>query len=118
MFSIDFECGQAEKEFTIAELWEAGCAGIVELEEWDDVARLRVFFEDDAQQTQLQARFGGEITPADNRDWVAFARAYLRPMEIGERIFICPEWRNDPAPDGRIRIEVNAGLAFETGAHA
>ena len=38
-------------------------------------------------------------------------------MEIGERIFVCPEWRDDPTPPGRIRIVVNAGLAFGTGAH-
>ena len=51
------------------------------------------------------------------RDWVAFAREYLQPMEIGQRIFVVPEWRDDATPPGRIRIEVNAGLAFGTGAH-
>jgi ribosomal protein L11 methyltransferase len=117
MFSIDFECRQEEKDLTIAELWEARCAGIVELEEWDDLARLRVFFDDDTRRTELQARFGGEIQPADTRDWVAFAHEFLQPMEIGQRIFVCPEWRADPTPPGRIRIEVNAGLAFGTGAH-
>lgn len=117
MFSIDLECPQAEKDMTIAELWEAGCTGIVELEEWDDLARLRVFFDDDGRQAGLQSRFGGEIRPADTRDWVAFAHEFLQPMEIGRRIFVCPEWRADPTPPGRIRIEVNAGLAFGTGAH-
>jgi len=38
-------------------------------------------------------------------------------MEIGERIFVVPEWRDEATPAGRIRIEVNAGLAFGTGAH-
>jgi ribosomal protein L11 methyltransferase len=38
-------------------------------------------------------------------------------MTIGERIFVCPEWRDDPTPPGRIRIVVNGGLAFGTGAH-
>lgn len=117
MFSIDLDCKQPEKDLTIAELWEAGCTGIVELEEWDDLARLRVFFDDDTRQSELLARFGGESRPADLRDWVAFAREYLKPMEIGKRIFVCPEWRDDPTPPGRIRIQVNAGLAFGTGAH-
>jgi ribosomal protein L11 methyltransferase len=117
MFSIDIECRQADKDLSIAELWEAGCAGIVELEEWDDLARLRVFFDSDARQAELQQRFGGEIAPADTRDWVAFAHEFLQPMEIGRRIFVCPEWRADATPPGRIRIEVNAGLAFGTGAH-
>jgi len=41
----------------------------------------------------LQTRFGGEVKAADLRDWVAFAREHLQPMEIGERIFVVPEWR-------------------------
>ena len=102
---------------TIAELWEAGSTGIVELEDWDDLARLRAFFNDDARAPELQTRFGGEVKPADTRDWVEFARQYLQPMPIGRRIFVCPEWRDDPTPPGRIRIVVNAGLAFGTGAH-
>jgi ribosomal protein L11 methyltransferase len=121
MFSIELDCRQGDededKDLTIAELWEAGCTGIVEVEDDAATARLRAFFDDDARQPELQARFGGEIQPADNRDWVAFAREHLQPMEIGERIFVIPEWRDDPTPPGRIRIVVNAGLAFGTGAH-
>jgi ribosomal protein L11 methyltransferase len=119
MFSIDLACTPEDKDFTIAELWEAGCSGIVELDnaELDDQRRVRAFFDDDARQPELHSRFGGEVKPADTRDWVAFAHEYLQPMEIAERIFVCPEWRADPTPPGRIRIVVNAGLAFGTGAH-
>ncbi len=117
MFSIDLDCLQIDKDLTIADLWEAGSTGIVEVEDRNDLARLRAFFDDDARQDQLQARFGGEIRPADNRDWVAFAREYLKPMEIGARLFVIPEWRDDPTPPDRIRIVINAGLAFGTGAH-
>jgi len=117
MFSIDLrfaqEATQEDKDLKAAELWDAGCTGIIELD--DD--SLRVFFDNDGRQAELQARFGGEAKPADNRDWVAFAHEFLKPMEIGNRIFVCPEWRDDPTPPGRIRIVVNAGLAFGTGAH-
>lgn len=122
MFSIDLECPQAvadpaRKDLLIADLWEAGCTGIVELPDAGDAARLRAFFDDDALASGLQARFGGEVRPADLRDWVAHARQHLQPMEIGQRIFVVPEWRDDSTPPGRVRIEVNAGLAFGTGAH-
>jgi ribosomal protein L11 methyltransferase len=117
MFSIDLECTQADKDFTIADLWETGSTGIIEVEDWDDVARLRAFFDDDARQPGLIARFGGTAQPADTRDWVAFAREYLKPMQIGQRIFVIPEWHDEPTPPGRIRITINAGLAFGTGAH-
>ncbi len=117
MFSIDLNCGQPEKDLLVADLFEAGSTGIIELEDFDDHARVRAFFDDDSRQPELVARFGGEPVAADTRDWVAFAHEHLQPMEIGERIFVCPEWRQDPTPPGRIRIEVNAGLAFGTGAH-
>lgn len=117
MFSIDLECPLAAKDLSIAELWEAGCTGIVELGEAGETAHMRVFFDDDARAGDLQTRFGGEVQPADTRDWVAFAREHLKPMEIGARIFVTPEWRDDATPPGRVRIEVNAGLAFGTGAH-
>ena len=102
---------------TIANLWEAGSTGIIEVADTDENARLRAFFDDDSRQDELLEQFPGEANPADLRDWVAFAHEFLQPMEIGRRIFVCPEWRADPTPEGRIRIEVNAGLAFGTGAH-
>lgn len=36
---------------------------------------------------------------------------------VGERFFLVPEWRGDPAPEGRFRIVVNPGMAFGTGRH-
>jgi ribosomal protein L11 methyltransferase len=113
MFSIDLTCSPESKDTTIADLWELGSTGIIELSETD----LRAFYDDDSLQEELLARYGGKTTPADLRDWVAFAHEFLKPMEIGDRIFVCPEWRDDPTPAGRIRITVNAGLAFGTGAH-
>ena len=81
--------GNSDVDLAVAELWEAGCTGIVELVEG---TRLRVFFDDDARQSELQARFGVEIKPADTRDWVAFAHEYLQPMKIGDRITVTG-WR-------------------------
>lgn len=45
------------------------------------------------------------------------ARDLLQPMLVGRRFFLVPEWRDDPAPAGRLRIPVNPGMAFGTGAH-
>jgi len=41
----------------------------------------------------------------------------LQPMPVGSRFFLVPEWRDDPAPEGRFRIPVNPGMAFGTGVH-
>lgn len=117
MFSIDLDCKQAAKDITIADLWESGSTGIIEVADTPETASLRAFFDDDSLAPDLLSRFGGVFTPADTRDWVAFARQHLQPMEIGKRLFIIPDWRDDPTPQGRIRIVINAGLAFGTGAH-
>lgn len=113
MFLLELNCAAEERDILIADLWEAGSSGIVEV---SDTA-LRAFFDDDELRMPLQSRFGGDIVDADTRDWVAFAREHLQPMEIGERLFVIPEWREEPTPPGRIRIVINAGLAFGTGAH-
>ena len=37
-------------------------------------------------QADLHSRFGGEIKPADTRDWVAFAHEFLKPMEFDQSV--------------------------------
>ncbi len=113
MFSLDLECMQDNREMLIAELWEQGSSGIIEL----DNGQVRAFFDDDGEAGRLTAQFGGTAAAADERDWVALAQDRLQPIEVGERFFLVPYWREDPTPAGRFRIEVNNGLAFGTGAH-
>ena len=113
MFSLDLPCKQEDQDIFSAELWEHGSLGIVELD-----GILRAFFADDADIHWLSKDFPDvAATRADDRDWVAHARERLQPMLVGERFFLVPEWRNDPTPDGRLRISINAGMAFGTGAH-
>ena len=113
MFSLLLDCPQDQRDLLIAELWEAGVAGIVETP-----AGMRAFFEDDATSGALSAQFGdAPVEYPEDRDWVSESHDYLQPMAVGARFYLVPEWRDDPAPDGRIRIRVNSGLAFGTGAH-
>ena len=114
MYSVELKCEPEEKDLIIAELWEHGCAGITELSE----TSLRAFFQSDAPE--LQAAFdpwGARWELVEERDWVAVAHARLEPMMVGDRFFLAPVWRDDPAPAGRMRIVVNPGMAFGTGAH-
>jgi ribosomal protein L11 methyltransferase len=109
MFSLVID---SLSDLLIAELWEAGTAGIVELP-----SGLRAFFEDDSDRAALETRFGGRIEETEDHDWVADTQQALQPMLVGRRFFLVPEWRDDPTPEGRIRIVVNSGLAFGTGVH-
>ncbi len=113
MFSLLVDCSNDTRDLLIAELWEAGVAGIVETP-----SGLQAFFDDDANRDALAARFGAAPVQQDEeRDWVAESHEYLQPQVVGKRFYLVPEWRNDPAPDDRISIRVNSGLAFGTGAH-
>ena len=114
MFSIEIECDREDQEMLVAELWEHGSAGIVEL----TPQRVRAFFEDGTdRRSLLQLYPGATMRIEEERDWVQWARQLLQPMEVGSRFFLVPEWRDDPAPAGRYRITVNPGMAFGTGVH-
>jgi ribosomal protein L11 methyltransferase len=113
MFSLEIEFDPDERDLLIAELWDYEPAGIVEL----SPRKLRAFF--DGDRKALEARYPGSVVREEDeqRDWVQSARDLLQPMEVGERFFLVPEWRDDPTPAGRFRIVVNPGMAFGTGVH-
>jgi len=114
MFSLEIECLPGHEDLLVAELWEEGSAGIADL----DNGRLRAFFEDNADRDALLARFRAVSWKQEEPcDWVARSRANWEPLLVGERFFLIPEWRSDPAPAGRLTIAVNPGMAFGTGVH-
>jgi len=114
MFSLEIECDPDDHDLLIAELWEQGSAGIVEL----GVQKVRAFFDDAADRNALLQMYpGASFRREEQRDWVQSARDLLQPMEVGARFFLVPAWRDDPAPAGRFRIPVNPGMAFGTGVH-
>ncbi len=114
MFSLLIECAPEDRDLLIADLWERGSAGIAE----PDDRHVRAFFEDEADRDALRRLFpSASVRDEEQRDWVAAARDLMRPMEVGRRFFLVPEWLDDPAPPGRFRIAVNPGMAFGTGVH-
>jgi ribosomal protein L11 methyltransferase len=114
MFSLEIDCDPEDRDLLIAELWEQGSAGIVELNQ-DTV---RAFFEDASPRARLLSLFpGSRPRQEEARDWVQASRDLLQPMAVGRRFFLVPEWRDDPAPEGRFRIVINPGMAFGTGVH-
>jgi len=53
----------------------------------------------------------------EDHDWVAESRDRWQPVAVGDRFYLVPEWRDDPAPCGRIRLRTYPGMACGTGAH-
>jgi len=114
LFSLEIECDPDDRDLLIADLWDRHSTGIVELSD----CLVRAFFEDTEDRSELLRLFPGATWRAEeNRDWVQSSRDLLQPIEVGRRFFLVPEWRDDPTPVGRFRIEVNPGMAFGTGVH-
>ena len=53
----------------------------------------------------------------EDADWENNWKQYYKPMEIGERLLVIPEWDSADA-GGRVPLILNPGLTFGTGSHA
>lgn len=60
----------------------------------------------------------------EDADWENNWKQYYKPMEIGDRLLVVPEWlREDPKvraglAAGRVALVLDPGLTFGTGSHA
>ena len=58
-------------------------------------------------------------TPLADNDWAYSWQKYYKPLEIGKRLYVVPQWlREEPVPEGRVPFYLNPGLTFGTGSHA
>ena len=59
------------------------------------------------------------LTMADvaDEDWENNWKQFYKPMEIGSRLVVVPEWEEAADPT-RVKLVLNPGLTFGTGSHA
>ena len=53
----------------------------------------------------------------EDADWENNWKQFYKPMEIGERLLVIPEWEQ-AGTSGRVELRLNPGLTFGTGSHA
>ena len=95
------------------------------LEKMKGVCRVKFYVTDDADgKKQLAAWTAGIDVPytlsslGDN-DWAHSWQKYYKPMAVGEKLYIVPEWeRENPVPEGKVPLYLNPGLTFGTGSHS
>ena len=58
-----------------------------------------------------------EIKHVDEEDYANSWKQYYKPIKIGNRIVIVPEWEPYEKADGEITVALNPGMAFGTGTH-
>ena len=86
------------------------------------VSRLKFYLTDDADGLsvlqQVRNRYPGvTVSAVEDSDWENNWREYYKPIEVGERLVVVPEWEEIPA-GGRLPLRLDPGLIFGTGSHA
>lgn len=57
-----------------------------------------------------------KLEQLEDKDWVREWMDNFHPMKFGERLWICPSWRDVPEPEA-VNVLLDPGLAFGTGTH-
>ena len=95
------------------------------LDRMKGVTRVKFYVTDDEDgRAQLDRYTRGleeeyAATPLADNDWAYSWQKYYKPLEIGTRLYVVPQWlREEPVPPGRVPFYLNPGLTFGTGSHA
>ena len=86
------------------------------------ISRIKCYLTDDEEGQnclrQIRAAYGEiQISYVQDSDWENNWREYYKPIEVGEKLVVVPEWEAIPA-DGRVPLRLDPGLIFGTGSHA
>lgn len=95
------------------------------LDRMKGVTRIKFYVTDDTDGREQLARYTRgldqeyTVTPLTDDDWAYSWQKYYRPLAIGQRLYVVPQWeREEPIPQGRSPLYLNPGLTFGTGSHA
>ena len=91
-------------------------------ERFDGLSRLKFYLEDGDEGRRILSSLREKypaliVSRVRDSDWENNWRQYYRPIEIGERIVVVPEWEEIPS-SGRVPLRLDPGLIFGTGSHA
>ncbi|MHA2939770.1 50S ribosomal protein L11 methyltransferase [Vibrio sp. RC27] len=64
----------------------------------------------------LTADFAYKVEQIEDKDWEREWMDNFHPMQFGERLWVCPSWREIPHPEA-VNVMLDPGLAFGTGTH-
>ncbi len=91
---------------------------------WDETRVTGLFYADtDTDQAAViaTASYGGTLPPCrweilEDKDWEREWMENFHPMLFGQRLWICPSWKQPPQADA-VNLMLDPGLAFGTGTH-
>lgn len=86
------------------------------------VSRVKFYLSDDEEGQVVLAAVRGagyapEISFVEDSDWENNWKEFYKPIEIGEKLVIVPEWEEYGDTERRV-LRMDPGLIFGTGSHA
>lgn len=57
------------------------------------------------------------VKMVEEEDWSESWKQYYKPIEVGDRLVVKPEWEDYENREGRVVVELDPGAAFGTGQH-
>lgn len=89
--------------------------------DFSGTSRVKFWLEDSDESSALLAKLqklglSPETKTVEDADWENSWRDYYKPVEIGEKLVIVPEW--EQAETDRVPVVLDPGLLFGTGTHA
>ncbi|EED30605.1 ribosomal protein L11 methyltransferase [gamma proteobacterium NOR5-3] len=134
---LRMDCGKAQAEALEDALLAAGALSVT-LEDREDepllepavgatplwkAIRITGLFMADADMDQVLSTLAGldgahtaRVEILEDKDWEREWMQHYEPMRFGQRVWICPSWKEPPEPDA-INLLLDPGLAFGTGTH-
>lgn len=134
---LRLDCGKTRAEALESALLDAGALSVT-LEDREDepllepavgttplwqAIRLTGLFMADVDMDQVLAALGGfdesataRVEILEDKDWEREWMQHYEPMRFGKRVWVCPSWKEPPAPDA-VNLLLDPGLAFGTGTH-
>lgn len=86
------------------------------------ISRIKCYLTDNSEGQEMlrkiKAAYGDiETAFVEDSDWENNWREYYKPIPVGEKLVVVPEWEEIPQ-DGRLPLRLDPGLIFGTGSHA
>ena len=86
------------------------------------VSRIKCYLTDDEDGLAVLRRINAaydDVTTSyvEDSDWENNWREYYKPIDVGEKLVVVPEWEEAPQ-DVRLPLRLDPGLIFGTGSHA
>ena len=89
---------------------------------------IHIYIEPDSNPKEavsfLKERFGSaeisceiSLESVHEDDWANNWKKFFKPLEIGQKLAICPEWEHYDNKENRAVLRIDPGMAFGTGTH-